>query len=54
MFFFSTCHELTCKTWFELSRVKLYRKDLKGNKNYFKLVGGLSYQGFELLMVKLK
>ena len=37
-----------------VSRVKLYRKDLKGNKNYFKLVGGLSYQGFELLAVKLK
>ena len=36
-----------------VSRVKLYRKDLKGNKNYFKLVGGLSYQGFELLAVKL-
>ena len=28
--------------WFELSRVKLYRKDLKGDKNYFKLVGGSS------------
>ena len=31
--FFSNFHAL--KTWFELSRVKLYRNDLKGNKNYF-------------------
>ena len=31
-FFFSTCRVL--KMWFELSRVKLYRNDLKGNKNY--------------------
>ena len=23
--------------------------DLKGNENYFKLTGGLSYRGFELL-----
>ena len=37
------------KTWFELLRVKLYRNDVKGNKNYFKLAGGLSYQGFKLL-----
>ena len=36
------------KTWFELLRVKLYRNDLKGNKNYFKLAGCLSYQGFKL------
>ena len=36
------------KTWFELLRVKLYRNDLKGNKNYFKLGEGLSYQGFKL------
>ena len=35
-------------TWFELSRVKLYRNDLKGNKDYFELAGGSSYQGFEL------
>ena len=26
-------------TWFELSRVKLYRNDLKGNENYFELAG---------------
>ena len=25
------------KTWFELSRLKLYGSDLKGNKNYFEL-----------------
>ena len=27
------------KTWFELSRVKLYRNDLR-EKNYFELAGG--------------
>ena len=32
------------KTWFELSRVKLYRNDLRGNKNYFDLAGGSSYR----------
>ena len=32
-FFILTCHKLI--TWFELSTVKLYRNDLKGNKNYF-------------------
>ena len=37
----------------KLSRVNLYRNDLKGNKNYFELAGGLSYWGFELLRVKL-
>ena len=31
------------KAWFELSRVNLYRNDLKGNKNYFQLAGGLSH-----------
>ena len=35
------------KTWFELSRVKLYGNDLRGNKNYFELAGGSSYLGFE-------
>ena len=25
-----------------------YRNDLKGNKNYFQLLGGLSYRGFEM------
>ena len=35
--FFPTCQEL--KEWFELSRVKLYRNDLKENKNYFELAG---------------
>ena len=38
---------------FELSRVKLYRNELRGNKNYFELAGVSSYQGFELLSVKL-
>ena len=32
------------KTWSELSRVKLYRNDLKENKNYFELAGGSSYE----------
>ena len=50
--FFPTCHAL--KTWFELSRVKLYRNELKGNKNYFELAGGSSYQGFDLRRVKLQ
>ena len=36
------------KTLLELSRVNLYRNDLKGNKNYFKLAGGSSYHGFEM------
>ena len=40
------CHALI--TWFELSRVKLYRNDQEGNKNYFELAGGSSYRGFEL------
>ena len=40
-FFFSNCKVL--KAWFELPRVNLYRNDLKGNKNYFQLAGGLSY-----------
>ena len=42
------------KTWFELSRVKLYRNDLRGNKNYFELAGVSSYRGFELPRVKLQ
>ena len=39
------CHILVTmlKTWSELSRVKLYRNYLKGNKNFFELAGG--YQG---------
>ena len=40
------------KTWFEYWRVRLCRNDLKGNKNYFELAGGLSYQEFELPRVK--
>ena len=36
---FPTCHALI--TWFELSRVKLYRNELKGNKNYFELAGDI-------------
>ena len=51
-FFFPTCQ--LHKTWFKLLRVKLYRNDLKGNKNYFELAGGSSYLGFKLLRVKLQ
>ena len=36
--FFLNCHRL--KTWFELSRVKLYGNYLKGSKNYFESVRG--------------
>ena len=42
-FLFSSCY--TLKTWFGLSRVKLCRNDLKGNKNYFEFTGGSSYCG---------
>ena len=41
-------------TWFKLSGVKLYRNDLRGNKNYFELKGDSSYRGFELPRRKLK
>ena len=50
--FFPTCHVL--KTWFELSRVKLYRNNQKGNKNYFDLAGGSSYRGFKLQRIKFR
>ena len=49
--FFLTCHMLI--TWFELSRVKLYKNYLKGNKDYFELAEGLSYLGFELTRGKI-
>ena len=32
----------------------ILENDLNGNGNGFKLAGGLIYQGFELLRVKLK
>ena len=51
VFFFLTCHVLV--KWFELSRVKLYRNYLKGNKDYFELAEGLSYLGFELTKGKI-
>ena len=45
-FFFSSCHAL--ETWFESSRVKLYRlHDLKGNKNYFARVSGTEVRVIE-------
>ena len=40
--------------WLELSREKLYRNELKGNKNYFELARGSSYRGFKLPRVKLQ
>ena len=49
--FFLTCHMLI--TWFELSRVKLYKNYLKENKDYFELAEGLSYLGFELTRGKI-
>ena len=50
--FFPTCQAL--KAWLELSRVNLYRNDLKGNENYFELTGrGSNYREFELPRVKL-
>lgn len=45
MVFFPTCHTLI--TWFELSRVKLYRNELKGNKKKLLQVS----TRFELLRV---
>ena len=44
------------KTWFKLSWVKSYRNCLKGNKNYFELVGGWpwSYCGFKLWLLRIK
>ena len=44
MVFFPTCHTLI--TWFELSRVKLYRNELKGNKKLLRVS-----TRFELLRV---
>ena len=41
--FHPTCYAL--KTWFDLSRVKVYRNDLV--QNYFELTGSSSYRGFE-------
>ena len=35
----------TNKIWFELSRVNLYRNDVRGKKHYFELAGGSSYRG---------
>ena len=33
---------------------KIYRNDLRGDKNYFELAGVSSYRGFELPRVKLQ
>ena len=45
--FFLTCHALI--TWFELSRVKLYRNDLKGKQKLLRVSGR-----FELPRVELQ
>ena len=50
--FFPACHAL--KTRFELSRVKLYRNDLKGNKDFLELAGGSSYRGSNYIKRKSK
>ena len=50
LFFLTAVPSFFCnvlKTWFELSRLKLYGSDLKGNKNYFELAESLSYRGFD-------
>ena len=41
----SDASKLFFPEFFELSGVKLYRNDLRGNKNYFELAGGSSYRG---------
>ena len=41
------------KTGFELSRVKLYRNNLKGNKNYPELARGSSYWESTVCMLAL-
>ena len=33
---------------------KIVQNELKGNKDYFELAGGLNYRGFELQRVKLQ
>ena len=37
-----------------VSMVKLFRYDLKGNKNHFELAGGSNCRGFKLSRVKLQ
>ena len=51
-FFLTSCNAL--RIWFELSGVKLYRKNLKENINYSELAGSSSYRGFQLTRVKLQ
>ena len=51
--FFPDFLRVSAQKWFELSVVKLYKDDLRGNKNYFELAGGSSYRGFKLQRVKL-
>ena len=48
-FLLLTCHVL--KTWFELSRVKSYRNNLKGNKNYFELYSGSQHRYFQFCLI---
>ena len=44
---------LRAQNMVRVSEGKLYKNDLRGNKNCFELVGGSSYRGFELPRVKL-
>ena len=44
---------LRAQNMVRVSEGKLYKNDLRGNKNYFESVGGSSYRGFELPRVKL-
>ena len=45
------CFEINSKFWISVHCFfpnLLYRHELKGNKNYFELTGGLSNRGFKL------
>ena len=53
VFFFRTFIQAVRKTLFELSRVKLFRNELRENKNYFELAGGSSYQGVRVTLGKI-
>ena len=44
---------LRAQNMVRVSEGKLSKNALRGNKNYFELVGGSGYRGFELPRVKL-
>ena len=59
--YMSTTRQIQCfrlqwalKTWFELSRVKVYRKWPEGKRKLVRVSGSSSYRGFELPRVKLQ